>query len=240
MSEDPSPQDALIWNIYKYINTLHCITLLHIYIVYTCIHNIHYITCLHIIIYNIHVWYVCGVSVSVWNCWSELNEAQLKGPKSWQVQLELPGSCVENWWVWQPLRFETAARPAGQMCVQRSWRTEKKNLEHRFRDFQGCPRFHMPQMWVSSSRTCYRFPHRCWYQPFVHSLMLCWRWIKSSALSRFFCGTNVSRRIQLCQLRKATVLLHEFQGWPHLCQLPGVQDTDTVATHDGGDPMRDA
>lgn len=117
---------------------------------------------------------------------------------------------------------------------------KKKNLEHRFRDFQGCPRFHMPQMWVSSSRTCYRFPHRCWYQPFVHSLMLCWRWIKSSALSRFFCGTNVSRRIQLCQLRKATVLLHEFQGWPHLCQLPGVQDTDTVATHDGGDPMRDA
>lgn len=99
---------------------------------------------------------LCGTCGQIWSEFLTVSPTQ--GPEevpAWQ--LELPGSCVENWWVWQPLRFETAARP-GQMCVQRSWRTEKCQKLRGFRDVQGCPRFHMPQMWVSSSRTCIDFP----------------------------------------------------------------------------------
>lgn len=181
---------------YIYI-LIHCITLLHIYIVYTCIHNIHYITCLHIIIYNIHVWYVCVVCLclcgTVGANWTKPNSRAQRGDRfSWSF----PAAALRTGGFDNPWGLKQRHARQGKCVSKEVGELKKKNLEHRFRDFQGCPRFHMPQMW-SSSRTCYRFTHRCWYQPFVHSLMLWWGWINSSALSRFFC-TNVSRRIQLC------------------------------------------
>ena len=140
------------------------------------------------------VWCVC-VCVELLE---RIERSPTQGPKevtgsagaSRQLRWELVGlTTLEVWNSGTPGR--------ANVCPKKLENWKKKNLEHRFRDFQGCPRFHLPQMW-SSSRTCYRFTHRCWYQPFVHSLMLWWGWINSSALSRFFCGTNVSRRIQLC------------------------------------------